>query len=179
MWVMLSLPPFLPPARGMRSCGKSKPSQIPRDTWKSGMRIGLKFPWVHGPFNTDEYLASLAFSPSETSLLYIAEAKPSANNDDPYQRFRFIPQFGEGIAGKKQPTIFIIRLSTERGQTHGPILSQYHHRLHCLVRRYSHLIPKSMLPGTGTHQMAACWESRDAIIVLHSDALRYVQANAN
>ncbi|KAF9461397.1 Alpha/Beta hydrolase protein [Collybia nuda] len=62
---------------------------------------------AHGGFYTDEHLSSLAFSPSETSLIYTAEANIPKDTGDPYHRFRFTPHFGEGIAGKKRPTLFI------------------------------------------------------------------------
>lgn len=54
-----------------------------------------------------EHLSSLAFSPSETSLVYTAEANAPKDTGDPYHRFRYTPHFGEGIAGKKRPTLFI------------------------------------------------------------------------
>lgn len=62
-----------------------------------------------------EFISSLSFSPTETSILYIAEGNPPVT-DDPYQKFRFTPQFGEGMAGKRQPTIFIFRWSDTPGQ---------------------------------------------------------------
>ena len=66
-----------------------------------------------------EYLGSLAFSSSETSLIYTAEANASTiNTDDPYHRFRFTPEFGEGLVGRKRPTIFIFRWTTDKSQFH-------------------------------------------------------------
>jgi acylaminoacyl-peptidase len=66
-----------------------------------------------------DYLGSLAFSSSETSLIYTAEANaPTTNDEDPYRRFRFTPQFGEGLTGKKRPTMFIFRWSTDKAQAH-------------------------------------------------------------
>jgi hypothetical protein len=46
--------------------------------------------------------------------LYGAEAHDPAVNDaskdvDPYERFRYMPQFGEGYAGKKRPTLYLFR----------------------------------------------------------------------
>lgn len=61
------------------------------------------------PAITSDHLSSLSFSPSETSFLYTAEAKAPSTQTDPYERFRFVPQFGEGLAGKKRPTIYIFR----------------------------------------------------------------------
>ncbi|RDB17643.1 Acylamino-acid-releasing enzyme [Hypsizygus marmoreus] len=57
--------------------------------------------------DTHEFVASLSFSASESYLLYIAEGNLPSISDDPYQKFRFTPQFGEGIAGKRRPTIFV------------------------------------------------------------------------
>ncbi|KAG1869408.1 hypothetical protein DFJ58DRAFT_765969 [Suillus subalutaceus] len=60
----------------------------------------------HQAFLTDDFLYSLSFSPSETSLLYTAEA--SLNTDDnPYFKFRYTPHFGDTSRAKKRPTIFI------------------------------------------------------------------------
>lgn len=90
---------------------------------------------THGAFYTDgdsnshlnvrefnaflEYIRSLAFSSSETSLIYTAEANaPTSSNDDPYHKFRFTPQFGEGLVGRKRPTIFIFRWATDKSQAH-------------------------------------------------------------
>ncbi|KAF8154267.1 Alpha/Beta hydrolase protein [Crassisporium funariophilum] len=65
----------------------------------------------HGEFYTDEYLASLSFAPSESAILYTAEAKVSESKD-PFQRFRFNPDFGEGLVGKRNPKSFILRWDT-------------------------------------------------------------------
>ncbi|KAG1744584.1 Alpha/Beta hydrolase protein [Suillus paluster] len=66
----------------------------------------------HDIFHTDEVLSSLSFSPSETSLLYTAEANVNADDDasdDPYPKFRYTPHFGEPSRTKKRPTIFLFR----------------------------------------------------------------------
>jgi len=55
-----------------------------------------------------EYLASLSFAPSESTILYTAEAKKSEAKD-PFEKFRFNPDFGEGLVGKKRPVTFIFR----------------------------------------------------------------------
>jgi hypothetical protein len=57
-----------------------------------------------------DQLSTLAFSPSETSLVYIAEANaPENQGDDPFSKFRFLPDFGEGYVGRKRPTLFVAR----------------------------------------------------------------------
>ncbi|KAI6103028.1 Alpha/Beta hydrolase protein [Pisolithus sp. B1] len=66
----------------------------------------------HGPFHTDDFFKSLSFSPSETALIYTAEANPAVVEDlgdDPYPSFRFNPNFGEGLYTKKKPTLYIFR----------------------------------------------------------------------
>lgn len=53
---------------------------------------------------------SLSFSPSETALVYTAEANdPTAENEDPYARFRYVPDGGESMTGLKRPTLFVAR----------------------------------------------------------------------
>ncbi|KAI6160299.1 Alpha/Beta hydrolase protein, partial [Pisolithus thermaeus] len=66
----------------------------------------------HGPFHTDDFFKSLSFSPSETALIYTAEANPVVVEDledDPYPSFRFKPNFGEGLYTKRRPTLYIFR----------------------------------------------------------------------
>ncbi|KAG2146235.1 Alpha/Beta hydrolase protein [Suillus clintonianus] len=66
----------------------------------------------HDAFHTDEFTSSLSFSPSETSLLYTAEANVNSDDDpsdDPYPKFRYTPHFGEQSRSKKRSTIFLFR----------------------------------------------------------------------
>ena len=65
---------------------------------------------------------SLAFSPSETALVYTAEANPNdfdnikheheyeydATSHD-YDKYRFLPSFGEKLGGRKRPVLFVVR----------------------------------------------------------------------
>ncbi|KAH9036678.1 alpha/beta-hydrolase [Lactarius hengduanensis] len=65
---------------------------------------------AHGAFYTDDQLSTLAFSPSETSLVYTAEANaPENNTDDLFSKFRFLPDYGERYVGRKRPTLFLAR----------------------------------------------------------------------
>ncbi|KAI0247998.1 alpha/beta-hydrolase [Lactifluus subvellereus] len=65
---------------------------------------------AHGAFYTDDQLSTLAFSPSETSLVYTAEANaPENEGDDPLAKFHFLPDYGEGFVGRKRPTLFVAR----------------------------------------------------------------------
>ncbi|KAF9449698.1 alpha/beta-hydrolase [Macrolepiota fuliginosa MF-IS2] len=67
----------------------------------------------HQAFYLDEYLSTLIFSPSETALLYTAEANaPHVTPDDPYAKYRYRPSFGEGFGGKKRPHFFLLRWSS-------------------------------------------------------------------
>ena len=59
-----------------------------------------------------DFLSSLSFSLSETSLIYIAEANVNGDDDasnNPYPKFRYTPHFGEPSRTKKRPTIFLFR----------------------------------------------------------------------
>lgn len=52
----------------------------------------------------------MTFSPSETAFLYTAEANDTQNSShDPYAKFRYRPNFGEGFSGKKHPHFFLLR----------------------------------------------------------------------
>ena len=59
-------------------------------------------------FVYSEYLASLSFAPGESAILYTAEGK-TPENEDLFEKFRFNPDFGEGLVGKKRPVTFIFR----------------------------------------------------------------------
>lgn len=59
---------------------------------------------------------SLSFSNSETSFVYTAEAKTSEPSDTSLEavksKFRFVPDFGERLTGKKRPALYIFRWDT-------------------------------------------------------------------
>ncbi|KAF7374165.1 Peptidase-S9 domain-containing protein [Mycena sanguinolenta] len=61
---------------------------------------------AHGPFYTDEFLSALSFSPIDMAFMYVAEGNEPTQ---PSEKFKFVPHLGEGLAGRKRPTIFIFR----------------------------------------------------------------------
>ena len=63
-----------------------------------------------------EYLASLSFAPTESAVLYTAEGK-TPETEDPFEKFRFNPDFGEGLVGKKQPVTFIFHWDSSHQST--------------------------------------------------------------
>ncbi|PPQ82281.1 hypothetical protein CVT25_008431 [Psilocybe cyanescens] len=100
---------IISPSTQRRAILRSPKSGSPRyvEIWKNGLlETSLDVTDLHGDFYSDEFLGSLSFSPSETSILYIAEAK-APESKDPFVKFRFNPDFGEGLSGKRRPAIFI------------------------------------------------------------------------
>lgn len=76
------------------------------------------FPQVLTTFIPLDSFKSFSFTPSETALVYTAEANPETTEkqeDDPYPKFRFIPHFGEQLYTKKRPTLFVIRWQSQNG----------------------------------------------------------------
>ncbi|KAJ7891008.1 Alpha/Beta hydrolase protein [Mycena olivaceomarginata] len=61
---------------------------------------------AHKSFYSDEFFSSLSFSPLELAFMYTAEANEPT---EAAEKFKFTPHLGEGLAGKKRPTIFIFR----------------------------------------------------------------------
>ena len=54
-----------------------------------------------------EFISSISFSPSEASLLYIAEQNPPSS-DDVFAKFRYAPSFGEGLPNSRRPGTFML-----------------------------------------------------------------------
>ncbi|KAG6853149.1 hypothetical protein C0991_006556 [Blastosporella zonata] len=117
------------PSRALRAVlreakGNGKPKRFVEIWNQSALEVSFEVTEKHGAFYTDamfdgglDHLASLTFSPSEKSLLYVAEAnQPTPTKDDPYSKFRYTPHFGEGIAGKRRPTIFLFYWTTGPGE---------------------------------------------------------------
>ncbi|KZV61022.1 alpha/beta-hydrolase [Peniophora sp. CONT] len=72
---------------------------------------------AHDAFYTDDFMGSISFSPSENSIVYLAEAKaPKATDDDPLAKFRYVPHLGEMLTDRKRPTIFVARWDVEGGE---------------------------------------------------------------
>ena len=55
-----------------------------------------------------DHFRSFSFTPSESALVYTAEANLETE-DDPYSKFRFVPSFGEQLYTKKRPGLFVFR----------------------------------------------------------------------
>ncbi|KAF9474522.1 alpha/beta-hydrolase [Pholiota conissans] len=78
------------------------------EVWNEGLlQISQNVTDYHGDFYTDEYVGSFSFAPSECAVVYTAEGN-APESKDPYSKFRFNPDFGEGLPGKKRPTTFIL-----------------------------------------------------------------------
>ncbi|KAJ7153100.1 Alpha/Beta hydrolase protein [Mycena crocata] len=60
----------------------------------------------HRSFYTDDFYSALSFSPSESAVMYVAEGKEPT---DTAEKYKFVPHLGEGLVGKKRPTIFVFR----------------------------------------------------------------------
>ncbi|CAA7262322.1 unnamed protein product [Cyclocybe aegerita] len=84
------------------------------ELWVDGyLQVSLDVTDQHGDFYADEFLGSLSFAPSESALVYVAERKvPDEENKDPFRKFKFDPDFGEGLTGKRRSRIFILRWDT-------------------------------------------------------------------
>ncbi|PPR01816.1 hypothetical protein CVT24_001680 [Panaeolus cyanescens] len=79
------------------------------ELWKDGLLIrSLDVTGTHGDFYTDDHLSSFSISPFENALVYTAEQNPPSP-DNPFEFYKFNPDFGEGLAGKKSPSLFILR----------------------------------------------------------------------
>ncbi|KAJ6541002.1 Alpha/Beta hydrolase protein [Mycena vulgaris] len=82
----------------------------------------------HESFYSDEFFSALSFSPSELAFMYVAEAKAPV---EAAEKFKFTPHIGEGLVGKKRPTIFVFRwdaspVPSTSLATVSPVLDQDH-----------------------------------------------------
>lgn len=71
----------------------------------------------HSDIGIEATLFSLSFSRSETSLIYTAEANApevDGNSEDKNTKYRYLPDFGERMSGKKRPTLFLFRWTPEQ-----------------------------------------------------------------
>ncbi|VDC02763.1 unnamed protein product [Peniophora sp. CBMAI 1063] len=96
--------------------GESKKRYI--EVWTGDALIAsIEATEAHDAFYTDDFMGSISFSPSENSIVYLAEAKaPKATDDDPLAKFRYTPHLGEMLTDRKRPTIFVARWDVEGGK---------------------------------------------------------------
>ncbi|KAG6908721.1 hypothetical protein DXG01_003566 [Tephrocybe rancida] len=66
-----------------------KPKRFVEVWGENGLEASIEVTEKHGAFYTDE------------------SNPPTATDDDPFRKYRYTPQFGEGIAGKRRPTTFL------------------------------------------------------------------------
>ncbi|KAI5886787.1 alpha/beta-hydrolase [Schizophyllum commune H4-8] len=80
------------------------------EVWRAGqLDVSHDVTEAHDGFYSDAAYGTLHFSPSETAVIYVAEAKPPQNADPAYKKFEYTPPLGEGYPGRKRPTVFILR----------------------------------------------------------------------
>ncbi|KAF8268744.1 alpha/beta-hydrolase [Lactarius quietus] len=95
----------------------------PADKKRFRLEASIEVTKAHGVFYTDDQLSTLAFSPSESSLVYTAEANaPENNTDDLFSKFRFLPDYGERYVGRKRPTLFVARWA-QNTESHGEVVT--------------------------------------------------------
>jgi len=90
----------------------------------STQMVGVDKPEAYAPLiHILDFLGSLSFAPSESAILYTAEAK-APETEDLFQRFRFNPDFGEGLSGKRRPANFLFRweISNEGGDSSSSLI---------------------------------------------------------
>ncbi|KAF4611949.1 hypothetical protein D9613_003766 [Agrocybe pediades] len=105
----------------LRNLKGSKTARI-IEIWNKGvLEAEMDVTEQHGDFYAHEYLSSLSFSSTESSILYVAEGKaPEAKNV--FDKYRFNPDFGEGLDGKRRPTLYLFswnKLSSTTFQNQG------------------------------------------------------------
>lgn len=64
---------------------------------------------AHDAFYNDPQYGTLNFSPSETAVVYTAEAKVPSKTNPSYEKFKYVPPLGERYPGRKRPTTFVFR----------------------------------------------------------------------
>ncbi|KAJ7224591.1 Alpha/Beta hydrolase protein [Mycena pura] len=60
----------------------------------------------HQSFYSEDFFSSFSFSHSDLALMYVAEANAPTEHS---AKYKFTPTLGEGVAGRKRPTIFMFR----------------------------------------------------------------------
>ncbi|KAF9491956.1 alpha/beta-hydrolase [Pleurotus eryngii] len=80
------------------------------EIWRGDrLEISTEVTDKHGAFYSDDYLSTLSFSPTESAVVYTAEANPPGKDSSLLDRFRFTPSLGEGLPTRKRPTTFVYR----------------------------------------------------------------------
>ncbi|PPQ76639.1 hypothetical protein CVT24_011784 [Panaeolus cyanescens] len=92
---------------------KGSPTKRIIEFWRNdSLAYSLDVTSVHGDFYTDDYLSSFDFSDKGDALVYVAEQNMSESKD-PFERFRYNPDLGEGLAGKRSPGLYLLKLDKE------------------------------------------------------------------
>ncbi|EFI26935.1 acylaminoacyl-peptidase [Coprinopsis cinerea okayama7 len=76
----------------------------------------------HDKFYVDEYIGSLGFNATEDAVVYTAEAHLDNDSSDPYAKFRYRPDFGEGLTGQRRPALFIVKLPGSPSSDDKPVV---------------------------------------------------------
>ncbi|KAL1715585.1 hypothetical protein EV715DRAFT_207107 [Schizophyllum commune] len=80
------------------------------EIWRAGqLDVSHDVTDAHDAFYNDAQYGTLQFSPSETAVVYVAEAKTPNQTDPVYSKFEYTPPLGERYPGRKQPAVFILR----------------------------------------------------------------------
>ncbi|KAI5829864.1 alpha/beta-hydrolase [Schizophyllum commune Tattone D] len=80
------------------------------EVWRAGqLDVSHDVTEAHDGFYSDAAYGTLHFSPSETAVVYVAEAKPPQRTGPVYDKFEYTPPLGEGYPGRKRLTVFIFR----------------------------------------------------------------------
>lgn len=93
---------------------------------KDVLKVSSEVTKVHGAVYTDELLSSMSFSPDESMFMYIAEVNGPENTDEePFAKYMYAEELGEGYSPKKRPGIFLLQgSSTSGGLNQKPTVKQ-------------------------------------------------------
>ena len=89
--------------------------------YTDGMNFVPSFAFRDAESCATEFVSSISFSPSETRVAYVAEAKAEDDKGDPIAKYRFTPDLGEAYNGRKKPCIFVMNLLSEAGRAVTPL----------------------------------------------------------
>ncbi|KAL1740613.1 hypothetical protein HDZ31DRAFT_24531, partial [Schizophyllum fasciatum] len=88
------------------------------EVWRAGqLAVSHDVTDVHDAFYNDAQYGTLQFSPSETALVYVAEAKAPTKTEPAYSKFEYAPPLGEKYAGRTRPTLFVLRWAAPHAST--------------------------------------------------------------